>query len=66
MKLHGKIRHNEKVFYAYDLGFDAQGQGRNQVRGHNRISAIKLPKIVFLINYLSKLDKTYRKIKRNE
>ena len=25
---------------AHDLGSDAQGQGRNQVRGQNRVSAI--------------------------
>ena len=40
MKLHRKIKHNEKVCHAHDLGSYAQGQGRNQVRGQNRVSAI--------------------------
>ena len=45
MKLHRKIKHNEKVCCAHDLGSYAQGQGHNQVKG--RI----VPKIVLLINY---------------
>ena len=40
MKLHRKIKHNEKLCHAQDLGSYAQGQGRNQVRGQNRVSAI--------------------------
>ena len=40
MKLHRKIKHNEKVCYAHDVGYYAQGQGRNQVRGQNLVSAI--------------------------
>ena len=40
MKLHRKIKHNEKVCRAHDLGSYAQGQGRNQVKGQNRVSAI--------------------------
>ena len=40
MKLHGKIAHNEKVCRAHDLGSYAQGQGRNQVKGQNHVSAI--------------------------
>ena len=40
MKLQRKIKHNEKVCRAHDLGFYAQGQGRNQVKGQNRVSAI--------------------------
>ena len=35
MKLHRKIKHNEKVCHAQDLG-----QGHNQVKGQNRVSAI--------------------------
>ena len=31
---------NEKVCCAHDLGSYAQGQGRNQVRGRNLVSAI--------------------------
>ena len=40
MKLHRKIKHNEKVCRAHDLGSYAQGQGRNQVKGQNLVSAI--------------------------
>ena len=40
MKLHRKIKHNEKVCRTHDLGFYAQGQGRNQVEGQNLVSAI--------------------------
>ena len=40
MKLHRKIKHNDKVCRAHDLGSYAQGQGRNQVRGQNRVPAI--------------------------
>ena len=40
MKLHRKIIHNEKVCHAHNLGSYAQGQGRNQVRGQNRVSEI--------------------------
>ena len=40
MKLHRKIKHNKNVCCAQELGSDAQGQGRNQVRGQNRVSAI--------------------------
>ena len=39
MKLHRKIKHNEKVCRAHDLGSYAQGQGRNQVKGQNLVSA---------------------------
>ena len=40
MKLHRKIKDNEKVCRAYDLDSYAQGQSHNQVRGQNRVSAI--------------------------
>ena len=40
MKLHRKIKHNEKVCRAHDLGSYAQGQGRNQVKGQNLVSVI--------------------------
>ena len=40
IKLHRKIKHNEKVCHTHDLGSYDQGQGRNQVRGQNRVSAI--------------------------
>ena len=57
MKLHRKIRHNEKVCHAHDLGSYAQGQGRNQVKGQI------VPQIVLLINYRSKFDETSQKDK---
>ena len=40
MKLHRKIKHNENVCPAHDLGSYAQDQGRSQVRGQNLVSAI--------------------------
>ena len=40
MELHIKIKHNEKVMCAHDLGSYAQVQGRSQVRGQNRVSII--------------------------
>ena len=40
IKLHRKIKYNEKVCHTHDLGSYAQGQGRDQVRGQKRVSAI--------------------------
>ena len=40
MKLHRKIKNNEKVCVAHDLGSYAQDQGHNQVRGQNHVSAV--------------------------
>ena len=40
MNFHKKIKHNEKVCPAHDLGTYGQGQGRNQVKGQNLVSAI--------------------------
>ena len=40
IKLHRKVKHYEKVCHLHDLGSYAQGQGDNQVRGQNRVSAI--------------------------
>ena len=40
MKLHRKIKADKKVCCAYDLDSYAQGQGHNQIRGQNRVSAI--------------------------
>ena len=40
MKLHRKIKHNEKVCRPQEFGSYAQGQGRNQVKGQNLVSAI--------------------------
>ena len=41
MKLDRKIKHNEKVCRAHDLGSYVQGQGRNQVKGQNHVSELK-------------------------
>ena len=41
MKLHRKIKHNEKVCRAHDLGSYAQGQGRNHVKGQNLTEEIR-------------------------
>ena len=40
INLHRKIKHNEKMYRAYDFGSYAQCQGCNQVRGQNHVSAI--------------------------
>ena len=37
MKLHRKIKDNEKVCHAHDSGSYVQGQGRSQVRGQNHL-----------------------------
>ena len=54
-KLHRKIEHNKKVCRTQEFGSYAQGQGHNYVRGQI------VPKIVLLINYCSKFDKTSQK-----
>ena len=59
IKLHRKIKHNEKVCCAHDLGFCAQGQGLSQVSGQNSVSAITQK----LLKHLTKL---HRKIEDNE
>ena len=40
MELHRKMKHNEKVCRAHDLGSYAQGQGRSQAKGQTLVSAI--------------------------
>ena len=60
MKLHREIKHIEKVCCAHDLGFYAQGQGRNQIRGQNSVSAITKKTTE------SNLMKLHRKIEYNE
>ena len=40
MQLHRKMKHNEKVCSAHDLGPYTQGRGRSQVKGQNLVSAI--------------------------
>ena len=60
MKLHRKIKHNEKVCRAHDLGSYAQGQGRNQVRGQNRVSRITQNPLKHI------LTKLHRKIEHNK
>ena len=59
MKLDSKINHNENVCRAHDLGSYAQGQGRNQVRGQNLVSAISK-------TIEANLTELYRKIEHNE
>ena len=61
MKLHRKIKHNEKVCRAHDLGSYAQGQGRNQVKGQNLVSAIRNSKTTE-----ENLTELHRKIEHNE
>ena len=60
MKLHRKVKHNEKMCRAHDLGSYAQGQGRNQVKGQK----------IFLSNYSkiteANLTKLHRKIGHNK
>ena len=60
MKLHRKIKHNEKVCHAHDLGSYAQGQGRNQVKGQNLVPAITQKTTE------ANLTKLHRKIEHNE
>ena len=59
MKLHRKIKDNEKVCRAHDLVSYAQGQGHNQVMGQNCVSAIT-QKIIE-----ANLTKLHRKIEHN-
>ena len=56
MKLHRKIKHNEKVCRAHDLGSCAQGQGRNQVKGQILVSKTTEANLTTL----------HRKIEHNE
>ena len=51
-KLYRKVKHNEKVCHAQELGSYPQDQGHNQVR------SLIVPKIALLINYSSKFDET--------
>ena len=60
MKLHRKVKHNEKVCQAHDLGSYAQGQGLNQVKGQNLVSAITQKTAE------ANLTKLHRKIEHNE
>ena len=53
MNFHKKIKHNEKVCRAHDLGSYAQGQGRNQVKGQNLVSAQLLKQIRSKVKILS-------------
>ena len=57
MKLHRKIKHNEKVFRAHELGSYAKGQGRNQVKGQNLVSALT-QKLLKQIYETSQKDRT--------
>ena len=59
MTLHRKIKHNEKVCRAHDLGSYAQGQGCSQVRGQNLVPAITK-------TTEANLTKHHRKLEHNE
>ena len=59
MKLQRKIKHNENVCRAHDLGSYAQGQGRNQVKSQNRLSNNSK-------TTEANLTKLHRKIEHNE
>ena len=60
MKHHRKIKHNEKVCHAHDLGSYTQGQGRNQVKGQNCVSTITQKTTE------ANLTKLHRNIEQNE
>ena len=57
MKLHRKIECNKKVCCIQELGSFAQSHGHNEVRGQIVL------KILLLISYWSKFDKTSQKDK---
>ena len=59
MKLHRKIKHNEMVCRAHDLGSYAQGQGRSQVKGQNLVLAISK-------TTEANLTKLHRKVEHSE
>ena len=59
MKLHRKIKHNENVCCAHDLGSYAQCQGRNQVRSKSCLSNNSK-------TTEANLTKLHRKIEHNE
>ena len=60
MKLHRKIKHNEKVCRTHDLGSYAQGQGHSQVRGKNLVLSNNSK------TNEANLTEHHRKIKHNE
>ena len=59
MELHRKIKHNENVCRAHDLGSYAQGQGCNQVRSKSCFSNNSK-------TTEANLTKLHRKIEHNE
>ena len=60
IKLHRKIKHNEKVCRAHDFGSYAQDQGRKQVRGSKSCLSNNSKSTE------ANLTKLYRKIEHNE
>ena len=60
MELHKKIKHNENMFRAHDLGSYGQGQGRNQVRGQRSFLSNNSKTIE------ANLKKLHRKMEHNE
>ena len=60
MTLHRKVKHNEKVCRTHDLGSYSLGQGHNQVKDQNLVSAIRNSKTTE-----ANLTKLHRKIEHN-
>ena len=60
MTLHRKIKHNEKVCRAHDLGSYTQGQGRSQVKRSKSCLSNNSK------NTEANLRKHHRKIEHNE
>ena len=60
MKRHRKMKHNEKVCCAHDLGSYAQGQGRSQVKGQKSCLGNNSKTTE------ANLTKLHRKIEHNE
>ena len=60
MKIHRKIKDNEKECRAHNKGSYTQGQGRSQVRGQTRVSAITKKLL------MKNLTKLHRKIEHHK
>ena len=60
MKLHRKIKHDEKVCRAQVLGSYAQGQGHNRVIGQIRVSETTKANLMKLHRKINHNEKVYR------
>ena len=56
------IKHNEKVCHTHAFGSYAQGQGRYQVRGQNRVSAITQKLLKQILTKLHRKIEHYEKV----